>query len=118
MDVLKRGRRGADDHGLAAEDAGRNLAPQDAREGDGLDRPRRPAVVDPGFVVAERARGDLLPGARLDGRDGEALQPVDLVWQLAEHAARIGVDHRVAGSRADAAQDGVAAEDVRFARAR
>ena len=83
------------------------------------ERPRRAAVVDPGLAVAFHLAGSIrLAGRRFGGRRREADQAVDRVVQLADHAAGVGLDHRVGGPGADFVHDFFAAEDVGFRRAR
>ena len=116
VDVLQRGRGGADDHRLAAEDRVRHLAAEDARVGDFEEGPGRAAVVDPGFAVAfQLARVDLLAGLRFGDRDREADQPAFVVVHLADRAAGVRPDDGVAGAGVQFLHYRFAAEDPRFA---
>src|SRR5439155_1220813 len=93
--VLDRRVRGADDHRLAAEVAGRHLALQHLQVRDYGDRARAAVVVDPGGakwldLLARRALRDLDGEARQAAEAIEiaALGPVRIVCNAGEPGAR------------------------------
>ena len=107
--VLERRGDRTDHRDLAVEEARREVSREQLREGQVGDRARLARVVDPlraGAVLVGQ------PLERLDGGDGEARQPVDLVGHPPDDAVLVVQEVAVAGARADLLENPSAPEHV------